>query len=120
MCIRDRFKPALLTKVVEGAPLQVDVSANFMFMEKFVVGAAYRWDAAVSALAGFQISDGLYIGYGYDMDTTNLKNYDYGSHEIFLRYELFNNIKEQLKQQCKVEHLFAIRWQISPVSEGMV
>ena len=36
------------------------------------------------------------------------------------RDELFNNIKEQLKQQCKVEHLFAIRWQISPVSEGMV
>lgn len=36
------------------------------------------------------------------------------------RDELFNNIKEQLKQQCKVEHLFAIRWQISPVSEGIV
>ena len=89
-----KFKPALLTKVVEGAPLQVDVSANFMFLEKFVVGAAYRWDAAVSALAGFQVTDGLYIGYGYDMDTTNLKNYDYGSHEIFLRYELFNNINK--------------------------
>ncbi|MBK8601533.1 MAG: type IX secretion system membrane protein PorP/SprF [Flavobacterium sp.] len=89
-----KFKPALLTKVVEGAPLQVDVSANFMFMEKFVVGAAYRWDAAVSALAGFQVTDGLYIGYGYDMETTNLNNYNSGSHEIFLRYELFNNINK--------------------------
>lgn len=89
-----KFKPALLTKIVEGAPLQVDVSANFMFMEKFVVGAAYRWDAAVSALAGFQVTDGLYIGYGYDMETTNLNNYNSGSHEIFLRYELFNNINK--------------------------
>lgn len=89
-----KFKPALLTKVVEGAPLQVDVSANFMLYEKFVLGAAYRWDAAVSALAGFQVTDGLYIGYGYDMDTTNLNNYNSGSHEIFLRYELFNNINK--------------------------
>ena len=86
-----KFKPALLTKVVTGSPLQVDVSANFMFFEKFVVGAAYRWDAAVSALAGFQVTDGLYIGYGYDMETTRLRKYNSGSHEIFLRFELFNN-----------------------------
>ena len=45
-------------------------------MDKFVLGAAWRWDAAVSAMAGFQVSDGLYIGYGYDMETTELKNYN--------------------------------------------
>ena len=86
-----KFKPALLTKLVTGSPLQVDLSGNFMFYEKFVIGAAYRWDAAVSALAGFQITDGLYIGYGYDMETTKLKKYNSGSHEVFLRFELFNN-----------------------------
>jgi type IX secretion system PorP/SprF family membrane protein len=86
-----KFKPALLTKLVTGSPLQVDASANFMFFEKFVVGAAYRWDAAVSVLAGFQITDGLYLGYGYDMETTKLRKYNSGSHEIFLRFELFNN-----------------------------
>ena len=89
-----KFKPALLTKMVEGAPLQVDVSGNFLFNEKFMLGVAYRWSASVSAMAGFQVSDGLYIGYGYDMETTNLNNYNSGSHEIFLRYELFNNIKK--------------------------
>ncbi|NHM08380.1 type IX secretion system membrane protein PorP/SprF, partial [Flavobacterium sp. CYK-4] len=86
-----KFKPALLTKMVTGSPLQVDVSGNFMFYDKFVVGAAYRWDAAVSALAGFQITDGLYVGYGYDMETTRLRKYNSGSHEVFLRFELFNN-----------------------------
>ena len=45
-----KFKPALLTKAVGGAPLQVDMSANFLFADKFSFGAAYRWDAAVSAL----------------------------------------------------------------------
>ncbi len=84
-----KFKPALMTKATEGAPLQVDLSANFLIMDKFVLGAAWRWDAAVSAMAGFQVSDGLYIGYGYDMETTELKNYNSGSHEVFLRFELF-------------------------------
>jgi len=86
-----KFKPALLTKLVTGAPLQVDVSGNFMFNEKLVLGVAYRWDAAVSALAGFQVSDGLYVGFGYDQETTNLRRYNSGSYEIFLRYELFSN-----------------------------
>ena len=87
-----KFKPALLSKMVQGAPLQVDVSGNFMFNDKFMVGIAYRWSASLSGMVGFQVTDGLYIGYGYDRETTNLKNYNSGSHEIFLRYELFNNI----------------------------
>ena len=78
--------------MVQGAPLQVDVSGNFMFMDKFTLGVAYRWSAAMSAMVGFQVSDGMYIGYGYDHETTNLNNYSSGSHEIFLRYEIFNNV----------------------------
>jgi type IX secretion system PorP/SprF family membrane protein len=86
-----KFKPALLTKIINGAPLQVDMSANFLINDKFTAGLAYRWDAAFSALAGFQISDSWFIGYGYDMEVTKLANYNSGSHEIFLRYELFKN-----------------------------
>jgi type IX secretion system PorP/SprF family membrane protein len=86
-----KFKPALLTKMVKGAPLQVDVSANFMFNEKLVVGIAYRWSAAITAMVGFQVSEGMYLGYGYDFETTKLNNYNSGSHEIFLRYELFKD-----------------------------
>jgi type IX secretion system PorP/SprF family membrane protein len=86
-----KFKPAFLSKMTEGAPLQVDVSGNFMINEKFVIGVAYRWSAAMSAMVGFQVSDGMYIGYGYDQETTNLENYNSGSHEIFLRYEIFKN-----------------------------
>jgi len=86
-----KFKPSLLTKYVQGAPLQVDLSTNFMFNDKFVVGVAYRWSAAVSAMVGFHASDSWFIGYGYDLETTRLSNYNSGSHEIFLRYELFNN-----------------------------
>lgn len=86
-----KFKPAFLTKMVKGAPLQVDLSGNFMFNDKFMVGMAYRWSAAISAMVGMQVSDGLYIGYGYDLDSTKLDNYNSGSHEVFLRFELFKN-----------------------------
>ena len=91
-----KFKPAFLTKMVTGSPLQVDASANFLFFDKFMLGGAYRWDAAVSALAGFQVTDGLFIGYSYDMETTNLRNYNSGSHEVFLRFELFNKVSKMV------------------------
>jgi type IX secretion system PorP/SprF family membrane protein len=84
-----KFKPSVLTKIVKGAPLQVDVSGNFLINEKFTAGLSYRWSAALSAMVGFQASTSWFIGYGYDLETTKLANYNSGSHEIFLRYELF-------------------------------
>ncbi|KGO91089.1 PorP/SprF family type IX secretion system membrane protein, partial [Flavobacterium enshiense] len=88
-----KIKPSVLMKAAEGAPLQGDASLNFLIYDKLTLGAAYRWDSAWSAMAGFQISNSLFIGYAYDMETTDLKNYNDGSHEIFLRWELFNNSK---------------------------
>jgi type IX secretion system PorP/SprF family membrane protein len=84
-----KFKPSLFIKAVKGAPLQADISGNFMFNQKLVLGLAYRWSAAVSAMAGFQVTDGLFVGYGYDRETTRLAAFNSGSHEIFLRFELF-------------------------------
>ena len=86
----NKFKPALLTKAVGGAPLQIDLSTSFLFNDKFSVGAAYRWDAAVSAMAGFQITDQLMLGLAYDRETSELggTQFNDGSFEIFLRYEL--------------------------------
>lgn len=86
-----KFKPSTLVKVVRGAPLQVDLSANFLLYDKLTLGAAYRWSAAMSGMVGFQLSDSWLIGYAYDKDTTRLGNFNSGSHEIFLRYELFKN-----------------------------
>jgi len=86
-----KFKPTFLVKTVEGAPLQFDLSGNFLFNGKFLLGSAYRWRAAGSLMAGFQVSQGVYIGYGYDLDTTHLVHYNSGSHEIFMRYEFFRH-----------------------------
>ncbi len=93
-----KFKPTLLTKMVQGAPLQVDVSANFMLNDKFIVGAAYRWDAAVSGMVGFNISEGFLIGMAYDREVTELGSaaFNDGSFEVILRYD-FIKTKGQMK-----------------------
>ena len=84
-----KFKPATLVKVVSGAPIQWDASANFLINEKFTVGAAYRWSAAISAMLGFQASDPIFIGFGYDYQSTDLEDYSDGSYELMLRFDLF-------------------------------
>ncbi len=86
-----KFKPAFVTKVVAGAPLQLDLTANFLYNERFTMGVSYRWDAAVSALLGFRVNDRLSIGYGYDRETTRLSNFNSGSHELFLQFDLLRN-----------------------------
>lgn len=91
-----KFKPAVLAKAVSGAPLALDISANFLFSEKFTLGAAYRLDAGISALVGFQISDELMIGYAYDYGLTELSNYHDESHEIFLRFEVGTKIRNKV------------------------
>jgi len=35
-----KFKPAILAKVVQGAPLQLDAPPNFLFSDKFNFWAA--------------------------------------------------------------------------------
>lgn len=56
-----------MAKMVLGTPLALDVSANFLFNDKFTLGAAYRWSAAVSALA-------IFIGpIHFDLDKSNIR-----------------------------------------------
>jgi len=80
------LKPAFLVKYVSGAPIDLDVSLNALFNEKFTLGTSYRINGAVSALAGFQINNQWLIGYSYDTETSNIGRYNSGSHEIFLKF----------------------------------
>ena len=84
-----KLKPAFLMKAVTGAPLQADLTVNALYKEKFTVGLAYRWSAALSGLLGYQVSDSLMLGFGYDREVTDLgqTQFNSGSFEVFLRFE---------------------------------
>lgn len=87
-----KFKPAFLTKIVNGAPLSLDVSANFLFNEKLTAGIAWRWDDSISALIGLQASKNLHIGLAYDLTTSNYSNYNSGTYELMIKWEIFKEL----------------------------
>ncbi|WP_127846288.1 PorP/SprF family type IX secretion system membrane protein [Psychroflexus aestuariivivens] len=88
------FKPSFLFRHVEGAPFLGEFSANFLFNEKFTLGAAYRLNAAFSGIVGFQVSDSILMGVAYDSDITEFTTYNDGTFEFFIRFELFKRYKK--------------------------
>ncbi len=106
---RLKFKPAFLVNYLSGSPVNMNLSANFLINDAFTAGASYRVDNAVSGLAGFQVSEGTFIGYAYDYNTNALGEFAQGSHEIILKFyigtgggaterERSRNLKEKGKQ----------------------
>ena len=83
-----KFKPSAIAKAVSGAPLSIDVSANFLINERLELGANYRFGDSVSGLINFGVTPDLRIGYAYDYTTSNLGNYNSGTHEIFMLWDI--------------------------------
>ena len=82
-----KFKPAFLLKAVVGAPISIDLSANFLFRDKLGVGVAHRLDDSFSGLLQYYVTPQFRIGYAYDFTLTELRNYNSGSHELMLGYD---------------------------------
>lgn len=83
-----KLKPAFLLRGVKGAPLTVDVTANVLFNEKFEAGLAYRVGDAISGLVNYRLAPNLRVGYAYDYTVNNLGNFNTGSHEIILLFNI--------------------------------
>lgn len=82
------LKPTTFVKVVEAAPIEADFTANFIFYDLFTLGAMYRTGDALGLLAGYNINEQLSVGYSFDWSfVNNTAKYNYGSHEVMLRYE---------------------------------
>ncbi|TKG93959.1 type IX secretion system membrane protein PorP/SprF [Puteibacter caeruleilacunae] len=92
-----KFKPSFIGKLVEGAPLSVDVTGQFLLKDRFWLGASYRFDDAVALIANFQINRQLMVGYSYDMSVSKLKSFNNGSHEIMISFDFDGFIKRKVK-----------------------
>jgi hypothetical protein len=88
-----------LVKATNGAPLSYDLTACFLFNEKFWLGGSYRINQSTGALGGFvdfQISRQLRLGYAYEHSISDISDYTNGTHEVLLIYE-FKFLKSKLK-----------------------
>jgi len=83
-----KLKPSFLVKSSFDAPVSFDVNANFLFHDKFEVGASYRSTDSFSGLVGFAFSDSIRIGYAYDYIISDIKEAASSSHEVFLQFDL--------------------------------
>lgn len=91
------FKPTALVKVTEAAPVQLDVTASFIFSRLFTLGGMYRTGDAVGLLLGMNIRPQFYLGYSYDWSYGNRTfTYNSGSHEVVLRYDFIRSSKRQI------------------------
>lgn len=95
-----KFKPSVFVKQVLGAPLAVDVFANFLVYETLNLGVNYRWKDSTSNIFGFQVSPKSNIGYAYGLSINKLNNYNSGTHEIFLRHQFISRENRLKSPRC--------------------
>ena len=82
-----KLKPNFLLKIVEGAPIQLDLNANLLIHDMIWVGLSHRFGADWNALLELQITKRIRFGYAYDFASTNdLSLVHSGSHEFMLNY----------------------------------
>lgn len=88
----DRFvlQPSLFVKT-DGTTSQVDLDLLIRYNRRFWGGIGYRIKDAVVVFLGFEMLNGLKIGYSYDMNTSVLSSYNTGSHELFVSYAVVLN-----------------------------
>ncbi|NLP58380.1 type IX secretion system membrane protein PorP/SprF [Lutibacter sp. B1] len=86
-----KLKPSVMLKGVTGSPLSIDVSGNVLINEKLEFGLAWRVDDSVSALVNMEVAPLVRVGYAYDYTTTNLGDYNSGSHEVILLITISNS-----------------------------
>ena len=92
------FKPSILAKAVENAPLAIDFALNFEFREKFRFGASYRWNSAITGMMGINLLQDFQAGYAYDYNTNGLGKYAPSSHQFYIKY-IFKQSKN-ISREC--------------------
>lgn len=81
------LRPSFLFKS-DLASWQMDLNTNIVFDDRFWGGISYRFQDAIALLMGMEMENGLRFGYSFDLVTSALSRYGFGSHEIFVSYSL--------------------------------
>ena len=97
------IQPAVFFKT-DMAAYQVDFNVDLVYKKKLRGGLNYRINDAIGVLLGFELNNGLRIGYAYDIMTSALAAYGSGSHELYLNYS-FDLGKNRNKKYKSVRYL---------------
>lgn len=93
-----KIKPTMLMKQVYGAPMQFDVSANVLVMERLWLGLSYRTISDVVFLSEYVINDKFTVRYSFDYPISELNQFNnFGTHEISLQFDFSFNARPGMR-----------------------
>lgn len=99
------FRPSVLFKYVEAAPLVGEIDANVIFRQRLFIGAGYRtgkrigmsgWDNMLIGMIEFEITNFLRAGYSYDVYLNRSGPYNSGTHEIMVGWDMSGRDKNKI------------------------
>ncbi|MGE9516466.1 MAG: PorP/SprF family type IX secretion system membrane protein [Solitalea-like symbiont of Tyrophagus putrescentiae] len=80
--------PSLLIRATPTQPLSIDYNLKLLFEEKFWVGASYRSNNSLIAMAGIYFNSFLNFAYAYDFNFFDLNHFGSGAHEFVLGFQI--------------------------------
>lgn len=83
-----KLKPSFMARAVKGAPVNLDLSVNTLLYDRLEAGISYRYNDAVSGIVGFRVTPSFKVAYSYDATVSDFSNYNNGSHEIVLLFDI--------------------------------
>lgn len=93
-----KINPTAFMKITPGAPIEADLSSQFIYNHKITIGAMYRTGDAAGVLIGYNLMEQLHAGYSFDWSFFNTtQKYNGGSHEILLRYDFIFKHEEKIR-----------------------
>lgn len=82
-----KLRPALMTKYVPAAPMQLDLSTSLIYKDMFTFGLGFRTGDALVGMLEYRTAQRIRIGYAYDFTVSKFRTYSGGSHEICIGYD---------------------------------
>lgn len=86
--INVQFKPSVLVKYVEGAPVSIDLNGSVLLKDKLWLGASLRNTNSIVLMAQLQLNDNFRLGYSLDTPLNSVVKTSYGTHELMLNIDL--------------------------------
>ena len=83
-----KMKPSFMVKSSFDVSPSIDGSLNFLFFERFEIGATYRLDDSFGGMVNYAITPNLRIGYAYDHIISDLDVTTPSSHEVILLFDV--------------------------------
>lgn len=84
---------------------QLEMAADVIFRKKICVGLGYRLQDALFLQFIFDMSNGITLGYAYDISIGNFGGHTGGSHEIMIGYKFNLDIEKRTKRYKSVRIL---------------